>query len=129
MYLLRIVASLHELGDGHAAGALPLAGGRLGGSSLRRSGRVSLGARGCLGFFTGFLPSSRGEVGPLARNWKSLLAKAGQDLCVHVPAGAFVGGALLVNGVAADEAPQMNSDRFGERKKKALMFTDSKHND
>lgn len=83
----------------------------MGGGGLRRSGRVSLGAGGGLGVFSGILPSSGGEVGPLARNWKSFLSEAGQDICVHVPAAALVGGALLVNGVALDQALQMHSDR------------------
>lgn len=78
---------------------------------MGRGRRVSLGTRGCLGLFAGLVPRSGGEVGPLARHWESVLAEAGQDVGVHVPAAALEGGALLVNGVALDEAPHLYPER------------------
>lgn len=72
---------------------------------MGRGRRVSLGARGRLGLVAGLVPRAGGEVGPLARHWESVLAEAGQDVGVHVPAAALDERALLVNGVAPDEAP------------------------
>lgn len=117
LYLLWISTLLHELGDWHAACTLPFVRGwRRGGGRLRSSGRVSLRACGGLRFFTRVFACSCGEVGPLARHWESLLAKTGQDFCVHIPAAASVGGALLINSIVLDESLQLYSDKEGERK-------------
>lgn len=123
LYLLRVSTSLHELGDRHAACALPFVGGwRCGGRGLGCSGRVSLRACGCLGFFTGLFSSSCGEVGPLTGHGKSFLAKTGQDLRVHIPAAASVGGALLVNSVALHEALHLYPDEGKKKKKVDLQW-------
>lgn len=116
-YLLSVSTSLHELGDWHAACALPFVGGwRCGGGGLRCSWRVSLRACGCLGFFTGLFSSSCGEVGPLAGHWKSLQAKTGQSVFVHIPAAASVGWTLLINSVFLHKALQLYSDERGKKK-------------
>lgn len=111
LYLLRVSTFLHELGDWHAACALPFIGGwRWGGGGLGCRGRVSLRACGCLRFFTGLFSSSCGEVGPLAGHGKSLLPMTGQDLCVHIPAAASVGGALLIHCIVFHKTPHLYSD-------------------
>lgn len=115
LYLLRVSTSLHELGDWHAARAFPFVGGwGRGGGGLRCSGGVSLRACGCLGFFPGLFSSSSGEVGPLAGHRKSLLAKTGQNLCVHIPAAASVGWTLLINSIVLNEALHLYSDEIKE---------------
>lgn len=117
-YLLRIITSLHKLGDWHAACALPFVRGwRGGGAALGSCGRVSLRACGCLGFFTGFFSSSRGEVGPLAGHWKSLLTKTGQNLLVHIPAASPVGWTLFINSIVLDEASQLHPDQSRRERK------------
>lgn len=102
-YRFCLITSLHKFGDGHAACASPFVSGRSWGG-LGSCRRVSLRACGCLQFFTGLFSSSCGEVGPLAGNWKSLPAKMGQDVCVHIPAATPEGGALLVHSIVPDEA-------------------------
>lgn len=82
------------------------------------SGRVSLRACGGLRFFASVFTCSCGEVGPLAWDWTSLLAKAGQDFCVHIPAAASVGGALLINSIVLDESLHLYSDEERGRKPK-----------
>lgn len=112
LYLVPVSTFLHELGDGHAARAFPLVGGRRsgGGGGLRCGRGVSLRARGCLGFLPRLLSGSSSEVGPLAGHRKSLQAKTGQNLRVHVPAAASVGRALLVHSVLLDEALHLYPD-------------------
>ncbi len=111
LYLLGVSTSFHELGDRHAACALPFVGGwRCGRGSLGCSGRVSLRACGCVGFFAGLFSSSCSEVGPLAGHRKSLLTQTGQDLCVHIPAAASVCWALLIHSIVLYEALHLYSD-------------------
>lgn len=125
-YLLGVRTSLHVFSDGHAARALPFVGGWWRGrGGLRRGGRVPLGACGCLGFFTRLFSSSCGEVGPLAGHRKCLQAKAGQDVCVHVPAAPSVGRALLVNSIVLNEALQLQSDERTRQEKQTEITSDS----
>lgn len=112
-YLVPVSTLLHELGDGHAARAFPLVGGRGrggGGGGLRGGWGVPLRARGCLGFLPRLLSGSGSEVGPLAGHRESLQAKTGQNLRVHVPAAASVGRTLLVHSVLLDEALHLYPD-------------------
>lgn len=131
LYLVPVRTSSHELSDGHAACAFPLVGGwRRGGRSLRCSGGVSLRARGCLGFLPRLLSGSGCEVSPLAGHRKSLLAKTGQNLCVHVPAAASVGGALFIDSVVLHEALHLYSNHTGRKiistalKQKVIVWED-----
>lgn len=77
---------------------------------MRRRGGVSLRAGSSLGFIAGLFSGSDSEVGPLTGDRQSLLSKTGEHLRVHVPAGAFVGGPLLVDRVFLYEALYLYSN-------------------